>query len=304
MSSEIITDPIPTAAPRGVSSIERPAQRVRPVRLIIGGVPVAGAEFIQPPHSAAFEDAEVGRGLALIEGARGDGIQLLYASPGSPGSQAILERIGFERRFEVQHRHVYIGVGSLSKRLDAGLDPVRSFARYAVRMRQCLMEVEWSEGWLGQCAQLFARRRPHCDFAVDRDVEYLRTRYAADPRYRLLVLRRRAGTGIDAFIVVRVHRYKGERQRLELIDHWTRERDKKAMAWLIGELAMWGMAERCDLIQAFAAVGSPLDQTLVAASALRKKDAAAFMVKRIDQAVDVGVDAERTQLRAGDLAHY
>ena len=58
-------------------------------------------------------------------------------------------------------------------------------------------------------------------FAIDRSEPYLMWRYGKHPdrHYRLLVLRRQAGVGIDAFIVVRMLPLDKNRFCAQLVDH-------------------------------------------------------------------------------------
>lgn len=298
--------PRPSATPSLILRPEDLPERVLQKTLIIDGQPFAAAELLQPAPNGAGEDSEVHAGLALIERCAEARLSILYAVPTSPGSEHMLKRLGFQPRFEVALRNLYLGIRSVSKRLDSSLRPVRSLAKYAMQVRQKLMEVELCDDWLSHAAALFDHRRPRLDFAVDRDLDYLTRRYAAADGYRLLVLRRRAGVGIDAFAIVKTIDYKPDRVGVQLIDHWTRSCDRKAIAWLLGELAVWSMAQNADVLQVFAAAHSQLEQTLVAGGCIRKKSSAPFMIKRLGPTPATAAEllADHTQLRAGDLAAY
>jgi hypothetical protein len=223
----------------------------------------------------------------------------------SQRSTRVLRALGFVHTFDVVLRILYLGLGSVSSLLDeAALTPFRKLAKFARRLRLKLLEVDFEESWLAYAARLFAQRRPDLALAVERSQDYLRWRYRAHPehRYRLLVLRRNAGVGIDAFVIIRMIEARPGRMYVQLIDHWTRIGERRWTAWLLGEVALWSMAEKADVVQAFAAAGSMLDQVLISTGCIWKKSSLPFMFKSFAGPEDVQrPSASAVQLRAGDI---
>jgi hypothetical protein len=275
-----------------------------PVRLIRDGEHARGAQLIEPED---FRSVEPEQSLAiardLVTRLAEERIEYAFAVVIGQRSRAMLEALGFEHSFDVQLRNLYLGLGSVSTRLDeTALNPVRRLAKFARRLRLKLMEVPFEESWMAYAARLFAQRRPELAFAVERSQDYLRWRYRLHPehKYRLLVLRRNAGTGIDAFAIARVYEARPGRKYVQLIDHWTRIGERRWTAWLLGEMALWGLAEHADVLQAFAPANSVLDQVLVSLGCIRKVATVPFLTKTLSGSAAPLLPGA-VQLRAGDL---
>jgi hypothetical protein len=283
------------------------AQGARPIRLIRDGQFERSAQVLESSVGPLEEEGELKLARALLDRLVADDVSLAYAVPTSLRTAKVLGGLGFQHSFDVVVRNLYLGLGSVSSRLDeAALTPFRKLAKFARRLRLKLIEVDFDETWLAYAARLFAQRRPDLAFAVERSQDYLRWRYKAHPehQYRLLVLRRNAGVGIDAFVVLRMIEARPGRMYIELVDHWTRIGERRWTAWLLGELALWSMAENADVIQAFAAAGSLLDQVLIGVGCIRKKASLPFMVKELappEEQEAHPVVASSVQLRASDL---
>lgn len=271
---------------------------LRPVEMVIDGRTVQGAELPESKiEQGSFDDQHLIEGLSFIEGARTRDVRVVYSAPVSRTSKAFLRRLGFDPAFELCWRSLPL----------TSLGAMRYFARVAREVRHKLIEVVIDGDWLHHASSLFAHRRPGLDFAVARDVASLESRYRTPgDDYRMLVLRRRAGVGIDAFAILRTFDFDGNKKGVRLIDHWTKQKDRRAMAWLLGELALWGLAERIDVLQAFAVSHSLLDQTLIASGCIRKKSAGSFMIRQLggETFPAARLIPDRTQLRAGDLMRY
>lgn len=266
---------------------------------------IKGAQLVESDEYKGKLDIEDEESLGrqLMTQLHSSGVHTVIAVPGETWSYDFLRRLEFQHPFDVALRHLYIGLSPVSSRLNqAALAPFRKLAEAARNLRMKLIEENFDETWLGYAARLFQQRMPDVHLGVFRDESYLKWRYKDHPErdYRLLVLRRRAGMGLDAFVVVRVLEPRPGRRYIQLVDHWTREGERRSTAWLLGELALWGMAEGADTIQAFAVRGSTLDQVLKAAGCIRKKASFPFMVKQLHSPTSEWTTA-RAHLRAGDL---
>jgi hypothetical protein len=282
---------------------------LRALVLLVEGQSVPAAEVSVPVY-ARGRDEELEATLAALDAHRNHhGTTIAYSVPSTPGQQQTLERAGFARAFDVSLRNLYLSIAPVSKALDGvSFGAMRNLARRAMQIRQKLIEVPLDDGWLGHAERVFEHRaQANLGFAVRRDLAYLKARFG-DPAagYRLLVLRRKAGVGADAYAIVRTFAYGSSRTCVQLVDHWSRNPDRRAIAWLLGELAVWGLAEKCDVLQGFAASGAPLDQVLVAAGCIRKKWTAPFMVKRLGPVpvAAARLQIDRVALRASDLSIY
>lgn len=224
----------------------------------------ATAEAARPLHDALFERL-AGQNVALAFALVGSEHDDLYAS------------MQFTQLFELHARNLYLGLSGVSQRLDksALMKPFRRFAQGMVSLRPKLVEVPFDEGSIGHLERLFAanRDRDLPEISIERSAPWLAWRYQNRPgkQFRMLQVRRKAGAGIDAIAIVRLFEYEPGRVFIQLMDHTTREGGRRATAWLVGEVAMWGLAERADVLQAYAATGSELDQALLGSGCIRKK---------------------------------
>lgn len=277
-----------------------------PSRLLIGGRPHRAAQI--------FFDRKVEREpflalhLALFEQLRGDGVEVVYALAQDRDMPAYhsLELLPL---FELHARNLYLGLNALSTRLDEqALGLVRRLAREARRFRTKLIEVTLDDIALAQAARLIAiaRESNEPELAIEKEESWLRWRYLERPdtEFRMLVLRRRAGKGIDAFAIVRVFEVEPGRSVIQLLDHATRAPGRRALAWMLGEVAVWGLAEKADVLQGYAASGSELDQALVRSGFLRKKRERTLMAKWIGRPptpVTTPFTTRRVDLHSGDV---
>lgn len=283
-------------------------QWVQPVKLVVRGVSESGAQLIESPSTeivSAVRAKALGR--QILEELRAGGVRWVYAVPTPRWSEPVLTELGFRSSFDVVVRNFYLGLSGISTRLDDTLEPFRRVAKLARRIRQKLIEVDFDATWVAYAARLFELRRSELGLAIDRSEDYLRERYAnrTDRGYRLLVLRRQAGVGIDGYAVVRLHEPEPGQTTIQLIDHWTRVGERRSTTWLLGELAMWGLAEQATVIQAFAAAGSVLEHVLIGAGCIRKPLSLPFMIRSLAPGEEeLTVPLEGVQLRAGDLALF
>jgi hypothetical protein len=282
-----------------VSGMEATLQESPPIRvaervpLVVAGQGVDGARLL---GGAPLPFAEAQRVIATLDRA---GVKLIFAVPSARWPQSMLLELGFRSDFEVGARNFYLGLSGISQRLDDRLQPFRRVAKLARRIRQKLIEVDFDDAWLAYAARLFEQRRPELAFSVDRTEEYLRKTYRKEQGDRLLVLRRHAGVGIDSFAVVRAFETDSGQRGLRLLDHWTRIGERRSTTWLLGELALWGLAEEFALIQAFAASGSVLDHLLIGAGCIKKPLSLPFFVRSLRP--DFALSAAEVQIRGGDL---
>lgn len=277
-----------------------------PLRLVVKGETQLGAQLIEPPGDEivpANRAKEIGR--QVLDQLRANGTHFVYAVPTPRWPQPVLEDLGFHTRFDVVLRNFYLGLGGISSRLDETLSGFRRVAKLARRIRQKLIEVDFDDTWIAYAARLFDLRRGEISLAVERSESYLRERYTAAKGYRLLVLRRHAGVGLDGFVIVRVHEPEPSQVHIQVIDHWTRIGERRSTTWLLGELALWGLAENASVIQAFAAAGSVLDHVLIGAGCIRKPLSLPFMIRSLAQGEEgLEIPIDGVQLRAGDLAIF
>jgi hypothetical protein len=245
--------------------------------------------------------------VALFERLRGQGVDLVYMT--APlGELAVARRLEMVPLFEVYARNLYLGLNKVSHTLDQqALRVVRRIAKEARRVRTKLYEVPVDDSQLEQAVRLFSanREEEQPDLALDKSIEWLRWRYAdAMQDARMVVLRRRAGAGIDAFALLRVFEVEEGRWVIQVLDHATRHNGRRELAWLIGELALWGLAEKADVLQAFAAAGSELDQALVGSGCIRKKRERIFAARWLGaplRVLDEAFPRKHIELRSGDI---
>lgn len=253
-------------------------------------------------------DAFLALHLALFEQLRAEGTEIVYAIA-SEGEMTAYQTLELAPLFEVHARNLYLGLSSVSPRLDQqALGIVRRIAREARRIRTKLIEVSMDDLALSQAARLFVKSREEeaPALALEKSEAWLRWRYISRPRSdaRMLVLRRRAGAGIDAFAIVRTFEIEPGRSVIQLLDHATRKPGRRAMAWLLGEVAMWGLAEKADVLQGYAAAGSELDQALVGSGCIRKKRERVFLGKWIGRSPNPFIapfSTRHVDLHSGDV---
>ncbi|MFO0728051.1 MAG: hypothetical protein U1E65_30000 [Myxococcota bacterium] len=275
--------------------------------LLVDGQVVQGAELISLPIGdvGVQLEEEVEMGRELLDRLREQGVRVVYAAGASQWPDAVLTRLGFKTPFEFVERTFYLGLGGISRRLDEhGPHPFRRFAEMARRIRQKLIEVEMDNHWLSHLERVMEECTPQPRFCLRRDASYFAFRYRNVPghQYRLLVLRRQAGTGIDAFAIVETFVPEPGQLGVRLVDHFTRNEDRAGVTWLFGELVMWSLAERASVITGGTGHGTPLDQLFRRTGAIRRAWDAPFWIRALnDEAPPPLEDAE---LRAGDLLSF
>lgn len=242
--------------------------------------------------------------LASLEDA---GVGFVYAAEGGVLSAEFLEEGGLEPAYDLVGRHLPVSMGPRDK--DEGPSTVQRVAKLARRLRQKLIEVEPDDMWLGFAQRLFFQRAPDLDFALDRNAAHFRWRYREHPvrRYRFSVLRRKAGTGLDAFVIWRIVEVAGGRRALQLVDHWTKVGERRSTAWLLGEMALLGVAEEgVDVIEAHAPAGSALEQAMVASGCILKRGHEPIYVRPLGAEREHGAWTlgQAVQLRAGDFERF
>jgi hypothetical protein len=268
--------------------------------LVVHGHVEAGAQLVDPERAEGPDGSQVDVGKRVLERLAEKGVHLVYAVPTARWSEDVLRALGFVTSFDVVLRNFYLGLD------DDGLKSVRRVATLARRIRQKLIEVDFDDTWIAYAARLFDLKRSDISLGVDRSEEYLRSRYRrGDREYRLLVLRRQAGVGIDGYAVVRLLEHEPGRTLIQLVDHFTKIGERRSTTWLLGEIALWGLAERASVVQAFAADGSVLEHVLIGAGCIRKPLTLPFMVRSLfpnEEGLKLPVDG--VQLRASDLAIF
>lgn len=232
----------------------------------------------------------------LLAALEGRGVRWVFATPSPELPEPLLLEGGLVRAFDMVGRQLPLSMG-----------PVRNLAKLARRLRQKLIEVSPDDAWLNAAQRLFSQRAPELDLALERSALKLAWRYREHPsrRYRFSVLRRRAGTGLDAFVVWRVLDAEPKAPVLELVDHWTRLGERRSTAWLLGEMALLGMAEEgVDAVLAHAPTGSALEQTLIASGCLLRREAVTVLVKALGAGAETWSSSQPLQLRAGDFERF
>jgi hypothetical protein len=277
-----------------------------PTSLIVGDRVYRAAQLFFDAH--VEREAFLALHLALFEQLRAEGTEIVYAIASEEDMPAY-QSLELAPLFEVHARNLYLGLNAVSSRLDQqALRIVRRIAREARRIRTKLIEVSIDDLALSQAARLFVKSREHetPDLAIEKSEAWLRWRYVSRPRSdaRMLVLRRRAGAGIDAFAIVRTFEIEPGRSVIQLLDHATKKPGRRAMAWLLGEVAMWGLVEKADVLQGYAAAGSELDQALVGSGCIRKKRERVFLGKWIGRSPNPFVapfSTRHVDLHSGDV---
>lgn len=245
---------------------------------------------------------------ALFDRLTDQGVEIVYAAV-SRDDFPMYQDLRFTPLFDVHARNLYLGMKPVSASLDHhAFGLVRAFAREMRRIRTKLIEVDYNEASLAHAARLLHANREveRPQLMLEKSEAWLRWRYAEQPgsQTRMLVLRRKAGAGINAFAIVRTFEIEPGRTVIQLLDHGTREPGRRATAWLIGEVAMWGLAIGAEVLQGFAAAGSEVDQALVASGCIWKKRERSFMVRWLrpnPPALPRPFPTSHVDLRAGDV---
>lgn len=240
--------------------------------------------------------------LAILED---QGVRRVLATPSETLPESLLAEGGLLRAFDMVGRQLPLSMGTRDP--DEAPGPVRKLAKLARRLRQKLIEVSPDDTWLNFAYRMFLQRAPELDFALERSAQRLAWRYREHPlrRYRFSVLRRKAGTGLDAFVVWRVVDAGPGSRVLELVDHWTRLGERRSTAWLLGEMALLGLAEEgVDAVLAHAPSGSPLEQTLIASGCILRREHVPVFVKALGTESGAWSSSPALELRAGDFERF
>lgn len=280
-----------------------------PSRVLHRGQSTPGAELVAGlgASSSLSHQERVALLHHLLASLETDGVGVVYAGPSEALTVNLLEEGGLSAAIDLVGRHLPVSMGGRDP--DEGPGTVRRVAKLARRLRQKLLEVEPDGMWLGFAQRLFFQRAPDLDFALDRNAAHLEWRYRRHPfrRYRFSVLRRRAGTGLDAFVVWRIIESSSGKRTLQLVDHWTKIGERRSTAWLLGEMALLGLAEEgVDAIEAHAPSGSALEQALVASGCILKREQHTIFVKYLANEREHGFwsHGQPLQLRAGDFERF
>jgi hypothetical protein len=277
--------------------------------VVADGAPILAAQVAGGDLARVSKDEALDRDLfaALFEPLGRSGVKLAFGAV-EPAEGSELEKHGFVAIGEVAVRSLYLGFG-LSRRVGSeSLSPLRRIAHAAARIRTKLVEVELDSDHLARFAEAHATRSGGYSFAIHKTPAYLGWRYLRDPRaaHRSFVHRKRVGLGLDGFVVVRRTVAESGRVEVHVIDHWTREPGRRAHALFLGEVGLWAMTEEAEVVRAFAAAGTNLDQALLGMGGVRKKAERVLMVRAIGEGAPSieAFDAKTIALRAGDLELY
>lgn len=290
---------------------ERPMEVLSalPVRILQDGRLEKGAELSRAfgAGGSLTRQERVALLHHLLASLEAQGVRFVFATPSLELSEELLAEGGFFQAFDLVGRQLPLSMGTRDP--DDAPGTVRRVAKLARRLRQKLIEVDPNDGWLNFAQRLFFQRTPDLDFALDRSAAQLGWRYRDHPRrrYRFSVLRRKAGTGLDAFVVWRIVESGPGRRALQLVDHWTRIGERRSTAWLLGEMALLGFAEEgVDAVEAHAPVGSALEQTLIASGCILKREQLPVFMKLLgaDAAEGAWIFGRPLQLRAGDFERF
>lgn len=278
--------------------------------VIASGGTVPAAQVIGGDLSRLSGDEEVDDRLLspFLDRLREGGVKLVFGAV-DPKDRAHAEALGFFALTESAVRSLYLGLG-LSRRMgrERSFSPLRRIAQEAARIRTKLVEASLDDETAKRFAQSHAIRQREHSFGVHKTDAYLRWRYLEDPRhiYRFFTHRRRAGLGLDGFVVLR--REENQRGRVEthVVDHWSREGGRRAHAVFLGEVVLWAMTEEAEVMRAFATQGTNVEQALVGMGGVRKKTERILVLKRLadDVPAPESLDPKKIDLRAGDIELY
>ncbi len=245
----------------------------------------------------------------LVQRARDEGLAYVYVAA-AERAQPLFESLDFEFVCELNARNLYIGLEGLSSRLSKrALSPFRKLAKEARRIRTKLTTVPIDDAILESVGRSLSEPDAPVELGVVKNAQQLAWRYRDDPRfdYELLVYRKHAGQGIDAFAFVR--RYKSETGRtiIHVDEQWTRQSGRRAQAKLFSELAMLGLTEEVDVVRCFSPGGTSREQALLGVGCIRKKVERVLLVCRLDERapkLEAPFVAKEIQISAGDLELY
>ena len=232
-----------------------------PVELMIDGAVVPGAQIVAMGGTCAPDRAQL-LGQQVLDGLQAKGVRAVYGVASAEWPAETLEALGFRPMLELSLRSFYLSLGVFGDVFESkGPHPLRAAAAFARRLRQKMIEVSFDDGWLESAARVSEARGEAMGLSVRRTREYLRWRYKDAPlrHYRLLVLRRNAGAGIDGYAVVEPFEPEPDRIGVRVVDHWSRSDDRVGDPGFMVELAMWCLAERASVVQALGVQGSSLD---------------------------------------------
>ena len=206
----------------------------------------------------------------LLEHAKQSGVAWAYGVGHNNEVCRDLECLNFEERFQLVLRRQYLGLTALHGHLKAGKFGLRQVASMGRQIRKRLFEMDLDQNWLTLAESVFASRQASTSFALTRAATDLHRRFAIED-YGFLVLRRRTGEGIDAYVVFEEYEDTKGRLVLRLLDFWTIKASRRSLIWLMGELAVWALAVGVDIIETFVIKGSETEQAVLASGAVRNK---------------------------------
>lgn len=244
----------------------------------------------------------------FLEGLRQSGVKLVFGAV-EPRDREHVEKLGFFALSEASVRSLYLGLG-LTRRMgrERSFSPLRRIAQEAARIRTKLVETNLDEQTVRRFAQAHGIRAHEHSFGIHKTDAYLEWRYLEDPRrsYRFFTHRRRAGIGLDGFVVVANEESQRGRVETHVVDHWSREGGRRAHAVFLGEVVLWAMAEEAEVMRTFAAQGTNVEQALVGMGGVRKKAERVLVLKRLveDAPAPEQLDPRKIDLRAGDVELY
>jgi hypothetical protein len=292
---------------RAVIEAEGSAVRAAiPSELVLHGRALPAAQLVRTAGQAEPTSLEPAAALAvgtrLLDALRARGARAVYAVPSREWPERELEQLGLRPAFELCLRNFYLSMGALSGVLEErGPHPLRKVATFARRIRQKMVEVDLTEGWLGDAARVSAERQAGLGLAVVRDAAYLAWRYTATPhKYRMLVLRRAVGAGIDGYAIVEPLPADERGGCMRVVDHWSRSADRVGDSRFMFELALWFLSEHVSVVQALGVPGSALDGLFMRTGGFKKAWSGALWWRALDGATPMP-SASAAALRASDL---
>jgi hypothetical protein len=279
------------------------------------GASLVGAQLVELPVSdlGPTLEQQVELGRHVLETLRRAGVRWVYATPGPQWGEGLLAALGLTPLGEAVERSFPLGlggigavVGKLNPGAVFGPNPLRRLATVARGVRNKLIEVELDGVWLEDVERMASSTSAGDALALARTPAYLAWRYRDAPgrSYRLLVLRRQAGVGADAAVIVEPFALDGGRFGIRILEHWTRARDLAALTWLLGEVALWSLAEQASQLRAVAVGGTAQERLLLAVAAVRRTQSLPFYWRSLAGDDDPAPDAGALALQAGDLLGF
>ena len=284
------------------SALEGPPSALREVVLIEQGQEYQAVELVNTSDGLLASNSMTDYESAL-KSARQQGVARAYALGVNASFCADLQRMNFEIQCQLVLRRHDLLAATLPGDLKLRPFGLRSLASLGRKIRNRIIEMDLDEPFFELSAGLWNCRERTSSTVLRRTVEDLQQRVFR-PAHSALVLRRQAGSSIDAFVVFDEYKDTKGNSILRLLDYWTSKNSRRSMIWLMGELSVWALAVGFDGIETFLVQGSEAEQAFIASGGLGKKAVFPVYGRSLDEqltAIPTSFDLRATDLCLGNL---